>query len=294
MTPQALTVLFADISGSTRMYQTQGDEQAHQQISASLQCMKQVIEQHGGTLLRTVGDSALASFTKADSACDSAIAILQAHMDMGLSARVGFHFGDVIPDAGDVYGNTVNLAARVAEFAEANEICTTERALSRLSHTHRENTHFLDTVNFKGLSSPISVYRVHWRTDSAQTEIVANSTDELRNPVGRALEFEYAGQSVRLDAQRPTLTLGRSNENDVVVDTESASRNHASIECIRGRYMLSDFSTNGTYVLKEGGAVEFVRRESTSLDHVGAIGCGFDPRSERADAVEFRLVTASD
>ena len=291
MTPQALTVLFADISGSTRMYQTQGDEQAHQRISESLLCMKQVIERHGGTLLRTVGDSALASFDKADAACESAVGILQAHMDMGLSARVGFHFGDVIPDAGDVYGNTVNLAARIAEFAEPNEICTTEGALSRLSHKHRSNTHFLDTVNFKGVSSPISVYRVHWRTDSAQTQIVTTSTDELRNPVGRALVFEHAGQRVRLDAHRPTLTLGRAEENDLVVDTDSASRNHASIECIRGRYVLSDFSTNGTYVLKEGGAVEFVRRESTSLDQVGVIGCGFDPRDNREGVVEFRLIT---
>ena len=292
MDSQALTVLFADIAGSTRLYQMQGDVRAHQRVSQSLQSMKLSIEQHGGTLLRTVGDSALASFAQTDGACEAAMDIQREHLQLGLTARVGFHFGEVIADSGDIYGNAVNLAARIAAFAEANEICTTDTAIARLGHKHRTNVHFLDKVEFKGLSKPISVYRVHWRTDSAQTLVVTAGAANERFKHDKVLELQVDGKQLRIDAGNPVMTFGRSYDNDVVIESESASRNHASIEWARGRYVLNDFSTNGTYVLKDGMESEFLRRESVPLDQSGVIGLGFDPMGESLNIINYRLLSA--
>ena len=291
MSSQTLTVLFADLSGSTRLYQTHGDVKAHQQVSQSLKSMKLAIELHGGLLLRTVGDSALASFKHSDDACEAAMEIQREHLRLGLTARVGFHHGEVIEDAGDIYGNAVNLTARIAAFAEANEICTTDAAIARLGHKYRTNTHFLDKVKFKGVSEPISVYRVHWRTDSAQTAIVTAGAAKVRDSGDKALELKLDNTKFRVDANNPLLTFGRSAENDVLVESDSVSRNHASVEWLRGRYVLNDFSTNGTYLLKGGTDPEFVRRESIWLERSGRIGFGFDPRGESSNVVKYRLVS---
>lgn len=290
MNSQALTVLFADLSDSTRLYQTHGDVRAHQSVSQSLQCMKRAVERHGGKVLRTVGDAVLASFEDTDAACESAVDIQREHASLELPVRVGFHFGHVIPDAGDVYGNAVNLASRIAEYAEANEICTTEEAVRRLSVKHRTNTHFLDKVQFKGVAPERSVYRVNWRTDSAQTAIVTAVKGARHRLSTRVLDLSVSGRKLSIDAQSPVLSFGRSVDNDVVLEFESASRHHASIELVKGRFVLSDFSTNGTYLLKDGSAPEFVRRDSLSLEQFGIIGFGFDPQDELAHAVKYRLV----
>lgn len=292
MTSQALTVLFADLSGSTRLYQMQGDAKAHQSVSQSLLCMKSAIESHGGSLLRTVGDAALASFVDTNAACEAAIDIQREHGALNLPVRVGFHFGEAIPDAGDLYGQSVNLAARVAQFAEANEICTTEQAVARLSQRHRANTHYLDKVEFKGFSAPLPVYRVLWKTDTAQTAIITAVPAMDRNPSSGALVLTVNGSQQIFDGSKTVLSLGRSQDNHVIVDAESASRNHAAIELVRGRYVLTDSSTNGTYLLKGDSAPEFILRESLPLDQFGVIGLGADPLAEPEHAIEYRLIAA--
>ncbi len=289
MKSKLLAVLFADVSDSTMLYQTQGDISAHKSISESLHCMKSAIESHGGTLLRTVGDSALASFPESDAACEAAVDMQRGHAALSLSVRVGFHYGEVIPDSGDVYGNAVNLAARVAAFAEADEICTTEEAIVRLSLKHRTNTHYLDNVSFKGVSQPMPVYRVNWKADSAHTVIITGAPSHERYRNTGVLELSVDGQRMLVDQKCPLLNFGRSTENDVVIDSELASRYHASIELLRGRYVLHDSSTNGTYVMKNGTAPEFVRRESIALDQSGAIGLGFSPIDGSAHVITYRV-----
>jgi hypothetical protein len=283
-------VLFADLSDSTRLYQTQGDVRAHQQVSQSLQCMKSEIERHSGSLLRTVGDAALASFNSSDDACEAAIAIQRAHHNLGLTARVGFHFGEVIADSGDIYGNAVNVAARIAAFAEAKEICTSDSVIAKLSHRHRVNTRFLDRVRFKGVSTEVSVYRVNWQTDSAQTAIVSPDAVTQAIEHERSLELFIENRCVRVDAEHPLCTIGRASESDVVIESESASRNHASVELNRGRFVLNDFSTNGTYLINDEAGTTLIRRESVILDNQGSIGLGFDPNLETANAIKYKVI----
>ena len=292
MSTQALTVLFADLADSTRLYQMRGDASAHRAVSQSLHCMRDAIESHGGKLLRTVGDASLASFESTDAAYEAATRMQSDHVRTGLQLKVGFHYGEVIPDAGDVYGNAVNLAARVADYAEANEICITEQALSRLSLKHRVNVHYLDNVEFKGIEQPMPVYRVHWRSDSASTVLVASVPDAPRFTFELILALDT--QLVHVDVDNPKVTLGRSADNDIVMESDSASRSHATIELIRGRFMLNDMSTNGTYLVRDGSLLEFLKRESVSLEQHGIIGLGFDPQTESNSVITYRLESKAD
>lgn len=293
MNSQILTVLFADLAGSTHLYQTKGDVEAHQRVSDSLQCMRVAVERHRGTLLRTVGDAVLASFEQADAAYLASVDIQREHQALSLSVRVGFHHGPVIPDGGDVYGNAVNLAARVAAFAEANEICTTEDTVAQLSIRHRSYALFLDSVDFKGISTPMPVYRIQWTDDQAETAIVTSVSRTKRYQTNLVLDLMIGANRIRIDSDNPAVTFGRSVENDVIIDIESASRNHAKIEFVRGRFLIHDSSTNGTYLIRSGFSPEFIRRESASLDNFGSIGLGFIPDSETQHIIEFRCTTVA-
>lgn len=293
MTSQALTVLFADLAGSTRLYQTKGDVEAHQRVTDSLNCMRAVVERHQGILLRTVGDAVLASFELTDFAYLASVDIQREHRTLNMSVRVGFHHGEVIPDAGDVYGNAVNLAARVAAFAEADEICTTEDAVAQLSIRHRSNALYLDRVDFKGMMAPLPVYRIQWANDDGATAIVTAASRTQRYQTNLVLDLLIGARRIRIDADNPVITFGRSYDNDVIIDTESASRNHARIELARGRFLIHDSSTNGTYLIRGGFSPEFIRRESASLDNFGSIGLGFSPDASSPHVIEFRITTAA-
>lgn len=289
MTSKILTVLFADLAESTQLYQTQGDVGAHQRVSDSLRCMRYIVENQNGTLLRTVGDAVLASFDHAESAYHAALEIQKEHRMLNLSVRVGFHHGNVILDGGDVYGSAVNLAARVAAFCEANEICTTEDTIGQLSVKQRSKTQYLDRVDFKGISSPIPVYRIQWDNDDYETSIATapSHTDRYQNNL--VLDLTVGAKRIRVDSNNPVVTFGRSNGNDVSINIEPTSRNHAKIEMSKGRFVIQDHSTNGTYIVRDGHTSEFIRRESAALENYGCIGLGFSPDDDSRHVIEFDI-----
>lgn len=293
MKSQTLTVLFADLAGSTRLYQTRGDVEAHQRVTDSLHCMRAAVERHQGKFLRTIGDAVLASFQLSDAAYLAAIDIQREHKALDLSVRVGFHYGEVIPDAGDVYGNAVNLAARVAAFAEADEIFTTEAAVAQLSIRHRSNAEYLDRVDFKGISAPMPVYRIQWANDESETAILTAASRTQRFKSDLVLDLLIGARRIRIDNENPVVTFGRAFDSDIIIDIESASRNHAKIEVARGRFLIHDSSTNGTYLIRGGFSPEFIRRESASLDNFGSIGLGFNPDVISQHVIEFRITTAA-
>jgi len=240
MSSKILTVLFADLADSSQLYQTQGDVGAHQQVSDSLQCMRHAVERHHGTLLRTVGDAVLASFNDTESAYHAAVEIQKEHQMLNLSARVGFHHGNVILDGGDVYGSAVNLAARVAAFCKADEICTTEATIRQLSIKQRSNTRYLHRVEFKGISAPIPVYRVQWENEDLETAIATAPSHTDRYKTNLVLDLMIGAQRIRVDTDNPVVTIGRSCGNDVSIDIEPASRNHAKIEMAKGRFVIGE------------------------------------------------------
>ncbi|MBX2884545.1 MAG: adenylate/guanylate cyclase domain-containing protein [Granulosicoccus sp.] len=298
MTQQRLTVFFSDIANSTWLYQQKGDVLAHRMIADCLHSLRSTVEQCNGRLLRTVGDAVLASFENSDDALLAAIEAQRAQLKSTIRIRVGFHVGEVIPDAGDVYGNAVNVAARVAAFANAEEIYTTGETVENLSSHLHEMASYLDRVDFKGIKDPLPVYRIQWSeagssSKSADTRIVTavNRTEKYRTNV--VLDLFLGARRVRIDQHNPSVRIGRDIDNDIIVGHDSTSRHHAQIEFVRGRYNITDSSTNGTYIVRGGQDAIFVRRESVVLQHDGIIGLGWHPSMQDPEKIIFRSVTNS-
>ena len=127
--------MFADVAGSTAMYENMGDDLARERISRALNALISITQRHSGHLVKTIGDEILVYFIDIDNAILAAKSIQESMEDdrspetIGVSIRIGMQYGSTILENDDIFGDTVNVAARVASMAKARQIlCTQEIA----------------------------------------------------------------------------------------------------------------------------------------------------------------------
>lgn len=293
MTQPKLAVLFADISGSTSLYERLGDIDARRQIAACLSTITEQVARHAGVVVKTIGDELMCTFADAECAVRAAIGMNsvlvgdnQSATDgpVDLSIRVGLHFGPVIREQGDVFGDTVNVAARMAGLAKGGQIITTEPTVKNLSPVLRATTRLFDHAPVKGKKGEITIYEVIWQQEDATN--LASSVLASPSPAGK-LVLRYKQKEVQLDYQCPSASLGRSEPCDIIVNSERASRRHARIECRRGKYIIVDQSTNGTYVRFTDDEQIFLRWEEMPLKGQGMISLGLPFDKDPQDIVHF-------
>lgn len=283
---QNLAVLFADIDGSTKLYETHGDETAHRLTAQVLTQLDTQAGIAGGRTVKTSGDGVMCVFATPDAAFRAATLMRDAHKLTPVSIHAGFHFGPVIEYDGDFYGDTVNLAARIADLAKAGEILVTEDTVVRLSPTLRAATRWLDKTSVKGKKDPVGVYMVVAEEENMtviRSPLVAAGNGRL------SLDLRYRDKAVTLEEPMAEFVLGRQDGCDLVIDSSYASRRHATIQAVRGKVFLKDHSTNGTYVRTAAGEVVFVKREMVQLSGSGAIFLGREPNLAEDDGVAFKM-----
>jgi adenylate cyclase len=125
-----LATLFADVAGSTRLYERFGDVAAYAAIESCLQALKRVTEDFGGRTIKTIGDEVMAVFPTAEAVCDAAIEMQWRVLDLPplederIGIRIGLHYGAAVEKDGDVFGDSVNVASRLTEVANPGQIIT--------------------------------------------------------------------------------------------------------------------------------------------------------------------------
>ncbi len=291
--PKSVAVLFADIAGSTKLYDTLGDTQAKFMIDECIALMRNITNQYGGRVIKTIGDEVMCVLPDADSGCLAAtdmqlkISALPRVSGVQRAIRAGFHFGAVIEENNDVFGDTVNLAARMAGLAKGTQIMTTRSTVDKLSPMLRSSTRPIAALSVKGKGDDVEVCEVIWQPSDEMTmatpSILAASRDV-------ELVLRHAGQEHHLAQSNTGIVLGRDAACEVVVADRMASRQHARIERRRDKFFLIDQSTNGTFVAVEGEAEISLRREEVMLRGTGRIAFGHSVSEGSDDIVAFAVV----
>jgi adenylate cyclase len=290
MSDRQATVLFADVSDSTKLYETAGDAAAHDAVSRCLEIMRKATEGSGGRVVKTVGDEILALFPEPDGAV-SAAAEIQARTealppvaDTKLGVRIGFHCGPVLQKDDDIFGDTVNVAARLVAQATKGQILTTAETAEQLGPVYKTLTRALYGITVRGKSDEIALAEILWRSDGDTTVLVGSRP---RAPEKKTLlRLKFRDQEIIRRRDNDSLEIGRDAGNGLVIDDEMASRQHCTIEKRLERVVLKDHSTNGTYVTIEGDAELHLRREELVLRKHGWISFG-EPRAATQVVVEF-------
>jgi class 3 adenylate cyclase len=271
-------VVFVDISGSSRLYKELGDAAAVRRVRGCLAMLCEVVEEKGGRTVKNTGDGLMCDFAKADEALLAAEAMQMAvategdGVQPGLRVHVGCHVGHVIESNGDLFGDTVNVAARVAGVAGAGQIIATSEAVEQLSPDLQLNVRPLDPVSVKGRADTVAVFDYLWGRRGDLTVISV--------PVAKAkpsrLRIACGEREVWLDqwSSPNAIVLGRHTECRLTVPDPAASRQHATIEVRGDKFVLVDHSVNGTFVESDGAIETCLKREEMVLPTRGRIGLG--------------------
>lgn len=286
------SILFADVAGSTRLYEKLGDAEAKRAIEHCLKRVALSVQAFQGRVVKTIGDAVLAVFPDAELCLQAACQMQQRVSDLpalagqSLAIRVGFHHGPVIDEGGDVFGDAVNIAARMGEIARPGQIIASTASVARLSALARQATREIDAIAVKGKSAPLRVCEVLWRGEGDLTLMAA---EPVAAPIATArLILRIDGAEVALGDGWDQLLLGRDTACDLHLADPMASRQHARIERRGEKFILADQSTNGTWLAFAGEKEIILRREEAILRGNGRISLGHPYRADAA-SVEFAV-----
>lgn len=292
-----VAVLFADVVGSTRLYELLGDHQARDMILNCVGLMRDATERNRGTVIKTIGDEILAIFPTANDAVNAAGEMQQdigAHPELSVQGqhvaiRIGCHYGPVVLENKDIFGSSVHTANRMTSQAKAGQIILTAGTVHRLSPEWRAVTRQIDVTAVRGRSEEIELFEVLWQQEDATSMLPSIAIDARTGHRPKRVRVRHLGREFLLGDDRESLTMGRAEENDIVVKGNLISRLHARIELARNKFMLIDQSTNGTFVTSEEGKEAFVRRDSVALQGKGLIGLGRLPEAAALDAIRYQI-----
>lgn len=294
-----LCVLFADVAGSTQLFETLGDIEASGVIRNCVKHMNAATEQFGGRAIQPVGDGLMSAFAEPAPAAEAAEEMMRRiHREprvggKHLALRIGLHYGPVIVRTSNIFGgqfnifgDTVNTASRIAALAKARQILTSRATLESLPERWQQNSRPLDAFTLKGKSENVQICELLWQSPD-HTEI---SRPTAQENVFSQLSLRYHQQRFVLDGRGRGLTLGREYINDVVFDQRHISRQHARLERRRDKFVLIDNSTKGTYVTFEGTTEIPLHMEEIILYGRGYISLGRPFNSnDRMGILEFEV-----
>ena len=286
-------VLLADVVGSTPLYESVGNAVAMARIADWRERLCALVRLHGGEFISSKGDDVLSIFDNPTAAFNAA-AQMREPASLPISFHAGLHFGPVIRAGAEIYGDAVNLTARLAAIANPGEILISQSLVDRLSPVHKGFLGFLDKVNLKGKVDSCSIYAFLDHDRSLNTQISIGRLSRVaaaqETPTcGFGVTLRYNGQSIScLDNE--TLTIGRSSDCNLVIDRQWVSRHHATVRVANGRVHLVERSSSGTFVSMRPGQEVLVRREDVLLLGSGTISPGLQSTSDGAQVVHFEIV----
>jgi adenylate cyclase len=296
-------VLFADLRGSTSLFETLGNAEATTVVTHCVRALAEAVGAHGGHVIKTLGDGLMALFERPAQAAQAAAqmhdvldTIVQRGEARGASSglrqlrlQVALARGEVVEMSGDAFGDAVNVAARLLHHAGDNETLVTQEVLAGLTGDQGSRFRRLDRLVLRGRAEPVIVHVQGGRrgNDLAATQFgdVEPNVDE---PDGLRLEW---ADVVRLfaSAQLPVV-LGRSPQAAFCLDDTRVSRSHCRVDWFGGSFQLTDLSFNGTYVRFADGEILSLRRGSCVLHGSGIIGLGGSPNDASSACVRFEVL----
>jgi adenylate cyclase len=297
-TIQKLAILYADVSGSTHIYEKYGDKVARENIGVCISILSNVAEGLNGRVVKTIGDEAMCEFPNPVKAAMAAKEMHEALRDASergefsigeIHVKIGWHYGEIKYRGKEIIGEAPVTAQQIINLAKADEILTSKQSINALPEELKVDARFIDSVEAEAWIGELKVYGLIWEDEDEVTRIGSISSLE-DNTIHKALLLDYSGKQMQLDSEHSHCLIGRGDENDLCVDGKFTSKSHAEIICRHGIFHLQDKSTNGTAVyFANGRDVRLHREEEILADH-GTIYFGGTPLNDPHAGVIFRCV----
>lgn len=276
-----VAILFADVVGSTQLYDKYGDTKASETVSRCLDIMKDATHQFNGTVIKTIGDEVMSTFPTVDDAMGAASQMQkrisndkdQSAGHIPVSIRIGCHYGPVVQERNDIFGAAVHTANRMTSQAKSRQVVMSGTTVENMSDEWKAQTRQIDLATVRGRLDEVALFELLWQPEEA-TSMLPTIEWESKSRRATKLTLSFRDTVVVVDDRNKSANLGRADDNDLVIKGNLISRIHAKIEMRRGKFILIDQSTNGTFLQTAQGEETFVRRDTSLLSGEGIIGLG--------------------
>jgi hypothetical protein len=265
-------------------------------VALCLDVMKDATHNYNGTVIKTIGDEVMSTFATVDDAMGAAV-MMQSRISsesrqggrIPVSIRVGCHFGPVVQEQNDIFGAAVHTANRMTSQAKSRQIVISGETVDKMSPKLKEQTRQIDVATVRGKMDEVALYELLWNPEEA-TSMLPTIEWENRGRKASGMVLNFRDQTVEVSDKRKSVNIGRADDNDLVVKGNLISRIHAKVELRRGKFILVDQSTNGTFLQNAQGEETFVRRDSTELKGEGTIGLGRAEEPGGTLAIHFKAL----
>ncbi len=297
------TVLFADLRGSTSLYETLGNAAATAVVTRTVSELGRVVQDEHGQVVKTLGDGLMALFESPQHAVTAAEEMHDALQHLApaktsprvpaLKLQVAIACGEVVEMAGDCFGDAVNVAARLIDHAGDNETLATASVLEQLDDGGRSRFRDLDNMQLRGRAEPVHVHLLEARRFGDTVTTAFGGMSMLAEPEGIRLSWLDLTRVYR--GPQLAVVLGRSPQATYCINDSRVSRSHARIDWHGGTFQLTDLSYNGTFVrFGESGETLALRRGTCTLHGSGTIGLGTPPVDALSPSVKFEVLRLSE
>lgn len=283
------TVVFADLIGSTSLYEATGNAMATQAVTQLTQWICKIFISHAGEIVKTLGDGVLATFADGSRAIDAVIDLQRLHQKsaaytasgMHMPIRIGVASGEVEMVAGDCYGDAVNVAARLSDLSGAHQIWVTNTPQINMGERSGVRFRPLGPINIRGRAEPCSVHQIEWKAGESTDFLTMQADIETAAPktgndaLCGEITLTWLDTAQKFQSFELPIHIGRVRTVEFVVNDPRVSREHARIDWRNGSVMLVDVSTYGCWVRFAGSGADLqLRRNECVLHGTGEIALG--------------------
>ena len=283
------TVVFADLMGSTGVFETIGNVQASRVVTRLTQWIAEICVAHNGQVIKTLGDGVLAVFPHAPDAINAVVELQRKHQKRIASStagtkmpiRIGVARGDVEFVDGDCYGDAVNVASRLSDLTGPHQIWANSDSLDGAVETDGVRFRPLGPITIRGRVEPCAVFQVEWHENLTSDFLTMQAAldsqrDQLeKDLLGGEIELVWLDVRKRFRSTQLPIHIGRVSQAEFVVNDPRVSRAHARIDWRNGSILLVDVSTYGSWIRFSGGGADLLlRREECVLHGRGEIALG--------------------
>ena len=298
-----VTVVFADLTGSTGVFESLGNAKATQAITRLTQWIGKVCEAHHGHVVKYLGDGVLILFPVSIDAVEAVTELQRVHQDrirnwpepLQMRLQVGMARGEIVEQNGDCYGDAVNVASRLSDLSGPEQILATDAVIAQLPEDSLVRSRSLGAMTIRGRTETCVVHRIEWQSEVLSETFtmpasLAPSLFAQRTAQPDFLELSWLDMNAVFSSTEFPLFLGRDADAQFVVPDPRVSRKHARIEWRAGKFYLEDVSSYGTWVrFSDSAAVVSLRRQECVLLLKGEIALGASFEDFTVPTVSFQF-----
>lgn len=291
-----VAILFADVVGSTQLYDKFGDTKASETVALCLDVMKDATHQFNGSVIKTIGDEVMSTFQSVDEAMGAAV-MMQTRITadskqdgrIPVSIRIGCHYGPVVQEQNDIFGAAVHTANRMTSQAKAKQVVLSGDTVDQMSLELQKQTRQIDVATVRGRMDEVALFEFLWNPEEA-TSMLPTIEWETKARTASKLILTFRDATTEVSDTCKSINMGRADDNDLVIKGNLISRIHAKVEMRRGKFVIVDQSTNGTFLMNMLGEETFVRRDSTELGEEGTIGLGRAEEAGTSLSIHYKAI----